>query len=148
MADQPCPNRQEQQAELGALRVQADAMTVAVVEVKGSAAANRLLWEGPQFSSERWTVSGGGNGPQQLPQRPGPGGPRRQGPAVHHVQPLLLGEVDRRPGHPAVGHDHRDIRAVHRAGRALGVMQHIQLGQSVAQALRAGSLSACLLPPP
>ncbi|MEW1551859.1 hypothetical protein [Streptomyces tsukubensis] len=40
-------NRQEQQAEIGALRVQADAMTVAVVELQGAAAANRLLWEGP-----------------------------------------------------------------------------------------------------
>ncbi|WP_190047674.1 hypothetical protein [Streptomyces galilaeus] len=40
-------DRQEQQAEIGALRVQADAMTVAVVELQGAAAANRLLWEGP-----------------------------------------------------------------------------------------------------
>ncbi|MDN3249742.1 hypothetical protein [Streptomyces sp. ZSW22] len=40
-------NRQEQQAEIGALRVQADAMTVAVMELQGVAAANRLLWEGP-----------------------------------------------------------------------------------------------------
>ncbi|WP_410540593.1 hypothetical protein [Streptomyces sp. KL2] len=40
-------NRQEQQAELGALRVQADAMTVAVVELRTAAAASRLLWEGP-----------------------------------------------------------------------------------------------------
>ncbi|MGY0071771.1 hypothetical protein ACWZEH_34500 (plasmid) [Streptomyces sp. QTS137] len=40
-------NRQEQQAEIGALRVQADAMTVAVAELQGAAAANRLLWEGP-----------------------------------------------------------------------------------------------------
>ncbi|MFD3503897.1 hypothetical protein ACFWWC_26180 [Streptomyces sp. NPDC058642] len=40
-------NRQEQQAEIGALRVQADAMTVAVMELQGTAAANRLLWEGP-----------------------------------------------------------------------------------------------------
>jgi cysteine sulfinate desulfinase/cysteine desulfurase-like protein len=40
-------NRQEQQAELGALRVQADALTVAVAELQGAAAANRLLWEGP-----------------------------------------------------------------------------------------------------
>ncbi|MDX3170285.1 hypothetical protein PV736_35785 [Streptomyces scabiei] len=40
-------NRQEQQAEVGALRVQADAMTVAVMELQGAAAANRLLWEGP-----------------------------------------------------------------------------------------------------
>lgn len=40
-------NRQEQQAEIGALRVQADAMTVAVMELRGAAAANRLLWEGP-----------------------------------------------------------------------------------------------------
>ncbi|NEC33834.1 hypothetical protein [Streptomyces rubrogriseus] len=40
-------NRQEQQAEIGALRVQADAMTVAVMELQGAAAANRLLWEGP-----------------------------------------------------------------------------------------------------
>ncbi|MEU2900755.1 hypothetical protein ACWC4E_32220 [Streptomyces sp. NPDC001273] len=39
-------NRQEQQAEIGALRVQADAMTVAVVELQAAAAANRLLWEG------------------------------------------------------------------------------------------------------
>ncbi|GAB2606606.1 hypothetical protein GCM10027168_44320 [Streptomyces capparidis] len=43
-------NRQEQQAEVGALRVQADAMTVAVTEVQGAAAVNRLLWEG---STER-----------------------------------------------------------------------------------------------
>ncbi|GAA2267669.1 hypothetical protein GCM10010232_70060 [Streptomyces amakusaensis] len=40
-------NRQEQQAEIGALRVQADAMTVAVMELQGAAAANRLLWEEP-----------------------------------------------------------------------------------------------------
>ncbi|MET9142091.1 hypothetical protein [Streptomyces parvulus] len=40
-------NRQEQQAEVGALRVQADAMMVAVAELRGAAAANRLLWEGP-----------------------------------------------------------------------------------------------------
>ncbi|MFD7667808.1 hypothetical protein [Streptomyces sp. NPDC059788] len=40
-------NRQEQQAEIGALRVRADAMTVAVVELQAAAAANRLLWEGP-----------------------------------------------------------------------------------------------------
>ncbi|MEV5523693.1 hypothetical protein AB0N43_24930 [Streptomyces pseudogriseolus] len=40
-------NRQEQQAEIGALRVHADAMTVAVMELQGAAAANRLLWEGP-----------------------------------------------------------------------------------------------------
>jgi hypothetical protein len=40
-------NRQEQQTEIGALRVQADAMTVAVMELQGAAAANRLLWEGP-----------------------------------------------------------------------------------------------------
>jgi len=40
-------NHQEQQAEIGALRVQADAMTVAVMELQGAAAANRLLWEGP-----------------------------------------------------------------------------------------------------
>ncbi|MEU4489990.1 hypothetical protein AB0H94_34800 [Streptomyces purpurascens] len=40
-------NRQDQQEEIGALRVQADAMTVAVVELQGAAAANRLLWEGP-----------------------------------------------------------------------------------------------------
>lgn len=40
-------NRQEQQAEIGALRVRADAMTVAVMELQGAAAANRLLWEGP-----------------------------------------------------------------------------------------------------
>ncbi|MFJ4519227.1 hypothetical protein [Streptomyces sp. NPDC088816] len=39
--------RQEQQAEIGALRVQADAMTVAVTELQGAAAANRLLWKGP-----------------------------------------------------------------------------------------------------
>ncbi|MCE0447069.1 hypothetical protein LT493_29605 [Streptomyces tricolor] len=41
-------NRQEQQAEIGALRVQADAMTVAVMELQGAAAANRLLWEGAE----------------------------------------------------------------------------------------------------
>lgn len=35
------------QAEIGALRVQADAMTVAVTELQGAAAANRLLWDGP-----------------------------------------------------------------------------------------------------
>ncbi|MFE6288232.1 hypothetical protein [Streptomyces sp. NPDC057877] len=40
-------NRQEQQAEIGALRVQADALTVAVAELQGAAAANRQLWEGP-----------------------------------------------------------------------------------------------------
>ncbi|MER5747091.1 hypothetical protein ABT097_27955 [Streptomyces sp. NPDC002225] len=40
-------NRQEQQAEIGALRVQADAMTVAVMELQGAATTNRLLWEGP-----------------------------------------------------------------------------------------------------
>ncbi|MEU3550688.1 hypothetical protein [Streptomyces longwoodensis] len=40
-------NRQEQQAEIGALRVQADAMTTAVAELQAAAAANRLLWEGP-----------------------------------------------------------------------------------------------------
>ncbi|GHH57789.1 hypothetical protein [Streptomyces candidus] len=40
-------NRQEQQAEIGALRVKADAMTVAVMELQGAVAANRLLWEGP-----------------------------------------------------------------------------------------------------
>ncbi|PNG17893.1 hypothetical protein C1J00_34060 [Streptomyces cahuitamycinicus] len=40
-------NRQDQQEEIGALRVQADAMTVAVVELQGAAAANHLLWEGP-----------------------------------------------------------------------------------------------------
>ncbi|MFB6791746.1 hypothetical protein ACFCWT_34340 [Streptomyces olivaceus] len=40
-------NRQEQQAEIGALRVQADAMTVAVAELQTAAAASRLLWEGP-----------------------------------------------------------------------------------------------------
>ncbi|WP_055607284.1 hypothetical protein [Streptomyces prasinus] len=40
-------NRQEQQADIGALRVQADTMTVAVVELQAAAAANRLLWEGP-----------------------------------------------------------------------------------------------------
>ncbi|MFF4138127.1 hypothetical protein ACFY1B_43140 [Streptomyces mirabilis] len=40
-------NRQEQQNEIGALRVHADAMTVAVMELQGAAAANRLLWEGP-----------------------------------------------------------------------------------------------------
>lgn len=39
-------SRQEQQAEIGALRVQADAMTVAVMELRGAAVANRLLWEG------------------------------------------------------------------------------------------------------
>ncbi|MGW9400635.1 hypothetical protein [Streptomyces sp. NPDC055642] len=40
-------NRQDQQAEIGALRVQADALAVAVAELQGAAAANRLLWEGP-----------------------------------------------------------------------------------------------------
>ncbi|WP_030815989.1 hypothetical protein [Streptomyces sp. NRRL S-337] len=40
-------NRQDQQAEIGALRVQADAMTVAVVELQAAVAANRLLWDGP-----------------------------------------------------------------------------------------------------
>ncbi|MER7967751.1 hypothetical protein ABTX35_01830 [Streptomyces sp. NPDC096080] len=40
-------NRQDQREEIGALRVQADAMTVAVAELQGAAAANRLLWEGP-----------------------------------------------------------------------------------------------------
>jgi hypothetical protein len=40
-------NRQEQQAEIGALRVQADAMTVAVTELHGAATTNRLLWDGP-----------------------------------------------------------------------------------------------------
>ncbi|MFJ3673827.1 hypothetical protein ACIPSE_46035 [Streptomyces sp. NPDC090106] len=40
-------NRQDQQEEIGALRVQADALTVAVAELRGAAAANRLLWEGP-----------------------------------------------------------------------------------------------------
>ncbi|MFI1004916.1 hypothetical protein ACIP10_36045 [Streptomyces galbus] len=40
-------NRQERQAEIGGLRVQADAMMVAVAEVQAAAAANRLLWEGP-----------------------------------------------------------------------------------------------------
>ncbi|MFD6326907.1 hypothetical protein ACFWOL_29585 [Streptomyces sp. NPDC058442] len=40
-------NRQEQQNEIGALRVQADAMPVAVVELQAAAAANRLLWQGP-----------------------------------------------------------------------------------------------------
>ncbi|MFD5399307.1 hypothetical protein ACFWJW_34515 [Streptomyces sp. NPDC127097] len=40
-------NRQDQQTEIGALRVQADAMTVAVVELQAAAAANRLLWDGP-----------------------------------------------------------------------------------------------------
>ncbi|MCX0241815.1 hypothetical protein [Streptomyces drozdowiczii] len=40
-------NRQEQQAEIGALRVQADAMTVAVMELQSAATTNRLLWEGP-----------------------------------------------------------------------------------------------------
>ncbi|MEV7001738.1 hypothetical protein AB0N62_29125 [Streptomyces sp. NPDC093982] len=40
-------DRQDQQEEIGALRVQADAMTVAVAELQGAAAANRLLWEGP-----------------------------------------------------------------------------------------------------
>ncbi|MEV5658268.1 hypothetical protein [Streptomyces sp. NPDC052291] len=39
-------NKQEQQAEVGALRVQADVMTVAVMELQGAAVANRLLWEG------------------------------------------------------------------------------------------------------
>jgi hypothetical protein len=39
--------RQEQRVEVGALRVQADAMTVAVTELHGAAVANRLLWEGP-----------------------------------------------------------------------------------------------------
>ncbi|WP_393053002.1 hypothetical protein [Streptomyces sp. LN549] len=39
-------NKQEQQAEIGALRVQADALTVAVMELQGAAVANRLLWEG------------------------------------------------------------------------------------------------------
>lgn len=39
-------NRQEQQCEIDALRVQADAMTVAVMELQGGAAANRPLWEG------------------------------------------------------------------------------------------------------
>ncbi|MFJ3630378.1 hypothetical protein ACIPQ3_30240 [Streptomyces albidoflavus] len=43
-------NHQERQAEIGALRVQADAMTVAVMELQGVAATNRLLWEG---SAER-----------------------------------------------------------------------------------------------
>ncbi|MEV6549289.1 hypothetical protein AB0M57_11310 [Streptomyces sp. NPDC051597] len=37
-------NRQEQQAEIGALRVQADAMTVAVMELQSAATTNRLLW--------------------------------------------------------------------------------------------------------
>lgn len=36
-------NRQEQQAEIGALRVKADAMTVAVMELQGAAAADRPL---------------------------------------------------------------------------------------------------------
>ncbi|MFC8125455.1 hypothetical protein [Streptomyces sp. NPDC057302] len=40
-------NRQNQQSEIGALRVQADALTVALAELQGAAAANRLLWEGP-----------------------------------------------------------------------------------------------------
>ncbi|MBD0844742.1 hypothetical protein [Streptomyces sp. TRM68416] len=40
-------NRQDQQEEIGALRVQADALTVAVAELRGAAAANRLLWDGP-----------------------------------------------------------------------------------------------------
>ncbi|MHC3463765.1 hypothetical protein [Streptomyces flavovirens] len=39
-------DHQERQAEIGALRVQADAMTVAVMELQSAAAANRLLWEG------------------------------------------------------------------------------------------------------
>lgn len=39
--------RQDQQAESGALRIQADAMTVAVAELQAAAAVNRLLWEGP-----------------------------------------------------------------------------------------------------
>ncbi|MFJ8637404.1 hypothetical protein [Streptomyces sp. NPDC093568] len=40
-------NRQDRQEEIGALRVQADALTVAVAELQGAAAANRHLWEGP-----------------------------------------------------------------------------------------------------
>ncbi|WP_328492497.1 hypothetical protein OHS59_06885 [Streptomyces sp. NBC_00414] len=40
-------NRQDQQVEIGTLRVHADAMTVAVVELQAAATANRLLWEGP-----------------------------------------------------------------------------------------------------
>ncbi|MFD4322800.1 hypothetical protein [Streptomyces sp. NPDC058548] len=40
-------NRQDQQAEIGALRVHADAIVSAVMEVQGAAAANRVLWEGP-----------------------------------------------------------------------------------------------------
>ncbi|MFJ4152784.1 hypothetical protein ACIP10_35145 [Streptomyces galbus] len=40
-------NRQEQQAGIGALRVQADAMAVVVAELQGAASANRLRWEGP-----------------------------------------------------------------------------------------------------
>jgi hypothetical protein len=39
-------DHQEQQAEIGALRVHTAAMTVAVMELHGAAAANRLLWEG------------------------------------------------------------------------------------------------------
>ncbi|MEU3005652.1 hypothetical protein [Streptomyces sp. NPDC007020] len=39
-------DHQERQAEIGALRVQADAMTVAAMELQSAAAANRLLWEG------------------------------------------------------------------------------------------------------
>ncbi|AWN30024.1 hypothetical protein DKG71_31105 [Streptomyces sp. NEAU-S7GS2] len=40
-------NRQDRQEEIGALRVRADAMTVAVMELRGAAAVNRVLWEGP-----------------------------------------------------------------------------------------------------
>ncbi|MFF9157468.1 hypothetical protein ACF1AB_35195 [Streptomyces sp. NPDC014846] len=50
MADHRARNHQEQQAESGALRMQADAMTVAVMELQGAGATNRLLWEG---SAER-----------------------------------------------------------------------------------------------
>ncbi|MFD6113981.1 hypothetical protein ACFWG0_28285 [Streptomyces yangpuensis] len=39
-------NHQERQAEIGALRVQADAMTVVVVELQSAVAVNRLLWHG------------------------------------------------------------------------------------------------------
>ncbi|MFD9503036.1 hypothetical protein [Streptomyces sp. NPDC060035] len=40
-------NRQDQQAEIGALRVHASAIVAEVMEVQGAAAANRVLWEGP-----------------------------------------------------------------------------------------------------
>ncbi|WP_328403927.1 hypothetical protein OHS70_34055 [Streptomyces sp. NBC_00390] len=39
-------NRADRQAETAALQVQADAMTVAIMELQGAASANRLLWEG------------------------------------------------------------------------------------------------------